>query len=227
MRRSHRVAGMSRYSTLQQVLGLVGWLVLTGVAAAVGAVASSDAPVFYGRLDLPSWAPPASVFGPVWTALYLMMAVAAWLVWRRHGFRGARGALALFVGQLALNGLWSWLFFAWRRGALAFAEIVLLWLVLVATVVAFRRLHAIAAALLLPYLAWVTFAGALTLATWQANPDLLGAAGSEGERAGACAATVGDCERATESAAVHAAGEPSVASAASAGIGVPRTLRCT
>lgn len=185
---------MSRYSTLQQVLGLVGWLAVTGLAAAAGAVASSDAPVFYRQLELPSWAPPSSVFGPVWTALYLMMAVAAWLVWRRHGWRGARGALALFVVQLALNGLWSWLFFAWRRGALAFVEIVLLWLVLVATVVAFRRLHAVAAVLLLPYLAWVTFAGALTLATWQANPDLLGAAGGEGERLAACVAAAGDGE---------------------------------
>lgn len=167
---------MSRLSTSRQVLGLFGWLALTFAAAAAGAVASSDAGAFYRQLALPAWAPPAALFAPVWTVLYLLMAVAAWLVWRRHGFGGARAALALFVAQLAANGLWTWLFFVWRQGALAFAEIVLLWLLLLATVIAFRRLHAPAAALLLPYLAWVTFAGALTLVTWRMNPQVLSSA---------------------------------------------------
>src|SRR5262245_33528836 len=118
-------------STTQQALGLAGWLVLTFAAAGIGALATATAGEFYGQLVRPSWAPPASVFGPVWTVLYALMAVAAWLVWRARGFAGARGALVLFVVQLAANSLWSWLFFAWRRGDLAFAEILVLWVLIV------------------------------------------------------------------------------------------------
>jgi tryptophan-rich sensory protein len=79
----------------------------------------------------------------------------------------------LFVIQLAINALWSWLFFVWHRGALAFADVLLLWLLILATIVAFRRFSSLAAALLLPYLAWVTFASALTFAVWRRNPGLL------------------------------------------------------
>ena len=154
-------------------LGLVGWLVVTFVAAAAGAFASLEAPTFYAQLTKPSWAPPAWLFGPVWTSLYLLMAVAAWLVWRVHGWSGARGALSLYVVQLAANALWTWLFFVWRQGAIAFVEILVLWLLVVATIVAFARVHRMAAALLAPYLAWVTFATALSYACWTLNPGLL------------------------------------------------------
>lgn len=157
----------------RQVGGLVGWATLTFVAAALGAIASAGAPEFYAQLARPSWAPPASVFGPVWTLLYLAMALAAWLVWRGHAIVTARGAFSLFVVQLAANALWSWLFFGWHFGALAFAEVLVLWALIVATVVAFWRLNAVAALLLVPYLAWVTFASALTFAVWQLNPDSL------------------------------------------------------
>jgi tryptophan-rich sensory protein len=102
------------------------------------------------------------------------MGIAAWLVWRVDGFRGARLALWLFIVQLAVNALWTWLFFVWRQGALAFAEIVLLWLLIVATVAAFWRVRPLAGSLLLPYLAWVSFASLLTYACWRLNPDLLG-----------------------------------------------------
>ncbi len=78
---------------------------------------------FYATLVLPAWAPPAGVFGPAWTLLYAMMAIAAWLVWRERGWRGARPALWLYLVQLAINALWSWLFFGWKLGALAFADI--------------------------------------------------------------------------------------------------------
>ena len=101
------------------------------------------------------------------------MGFAAWLVWRVGGFAPARIALTLFLAQLAANALWTWLFFAWQEGALAFAEILLLWALIVCTVVAFWRVRPLAGALLLPYLAWVTFATALTFATWQLNPQLL------------------------------------------------------
>lgn len=129
---------------------------------------------FYLQLVRPEWAPPGWLFAPVWTALYLLMAIAAWLVWRGHGFRRAGGALTLFVVQLAANAVWTWLFFVWHQGALAFAEILLLWLLIAGTIAAFWRLHVFAAVLLLPYLVWVSFASALTWATWQLNPGILG-----------------------------------------------------
>jgi translocator protein len=156
------------------LLGLAGWLAVSFAAAAVGAVASLDAPSFYAALDRPPWAPPAGVFGPVWTALYTLMAIAAWLVWRERGLSGAPNALRLFVVQLAVNALWSWLFFAWQQGALAFVEVVLLWCLVAATAVSFWRVRKLAGVLLVPYLAWVTFAAALTFATWRLNPSVLG-----------------------------------------------------
>ena len=157
----------------KQVLGLVGWLVLTFAAGAIGGVASASAGGFYQQLVRPEWAPPAWIFGPVWTALYFLIGLAAWLVWRAHGFRRAGIALALFVVQLAANALWTWLFFVWQQGGLAFAEILLLWVLIVGTLVAFWRLHSLAAVLLLPYLAWVTFACALTFSVWKLNPAVL------------------------------------------------------
>ena len=130
---------------------------------------------FYAELRQPAWAPPGWVFGPVWSLLYTLMAVAAWLVWRRGGWRAARGALALYLAQLAVNALWSWLFFAWRLGAIAFAEIVLLFALVAATAQWFARHRRLAAALLLPYLAWCVFAAALAFAVWRRNPDRLSA----------------------------------------------------
>ena len=112
---------------------MAGWLLLAFIAAAVGAVAATDAPTFYAELVRPAWAPPASIFGPVWSVLYAFMAVSAWLVWRARDLAPARAALVLFIVQLAANALWSWLFFAWRFGALAFAEVLLLWGLIVAT----------------------------------------------------------------------------------------------
>ena len=156
-----------------RVIGLIGWLLLTFAAAAVGAYASADAGAFYGQLSRPSWAPPAWLFAPAWTALYFLMAIAAWLVWRAHGFKGARTALGLFIAQLVANALWTWVFFVWHLGAFAFVEILLLWCLIVATMASFRRLHSLAAVLLIPYLIWVTFASALTYFTWQLNPALL------------------------------------------------------
>ena len=165
---------MHRITGIRQVYGLAGWLLVTGIAAVVGSMASRRSEDFYGQLVQPSWAPPPEVFGPVWTVLYALMALAAWLVWRQGGFTYARGALTLYLVQLVLNALWSWLFFGWRQGGLALAEVLLLWLLIAATTVAFRRIRPLAAALLLPYLAWVTFASALTAVLWRANPGLLG-----------------------------------------------------
>ena len=150
---------------------LAGWLAASFAAAALGAVATRQAPEFYAQLARPDWAPPGWLFGPVWTVLYALMGIAAWRVWRKAGFGSA---LYLFLAQLALNALWSWLFFAWRLGAAAFAEVVVLWALIAATLAAFLRIDRLAGALLLPYLLWVSFACALTYAVWRANPQVLG-----------------------------------------------------
>ena len=162
---------MRQRSRKSQLVGLLGWLLAAFVAGAVGAVASVDAASFYAQLSKPSWAPPARVFGPVWSVLFALMGVAAWLVWRSGG--GRKVALTLFGAQLAANALWSWLFFAWHRGALAAAEVFVLLALIVATMLAFWRSSRLAAVLLLPYLLWVGFASALTWAVWRSNPSLL------------------------------------------------------
>ena len=165
---------MATQTKQRQFLGLVGWFVVSFAASAVGAVASIQAESFYGQLVQPPWAPPSSVFGPVWSVLYALMAIAAWLVWRSGGFRANRTALSLFGVQLALNALWSWLFFAWHLGAWAFADIVVLWAFIVATLVSFWRVRPLAGALLIPYLLWVSFASVLNYSVWQLNPQILG-----------------------------------------------------
>lgn len=157
----------------RQALGLLGWIAVSFAAAAVGGVAAT-APDFYEQLARPAWAPPGWLFGPVWGVLYLLMGIAAWLVWRARGLRGATAAFVLFFAQLVANALWTWFFFAWRQGALAFADIVLLWVLILCTTIAFWRVRPLAGVLLLPYLAWVSFAAALTWAIWQGNPGLLG-----------------------------------------------------
>ncbi len=161
-------------SQTRQALGLLGWLLLAFSAAAVGGFASASAGEFYGALVRPSWAPPGWLFGPVWSVLYLLMGISAWLVWRVRGFAGAKTELLVFVIQLAVNALWTWLFFVWHRGGLAFAEILLLWVLIAASIGLFWRVSRLSAALLFPYLVWVTFASALTLAMWRLNPGLLG-----------------------------------------------------
>jgi len=165
---------MIRRSVPKNAFGLLGWLFATFAVAAIGGAASAHAGAFYQQLTQPGWAPPGWLFAPVWSALYLLMGIAAWLVWRERGFRGARTALSLFLLQLAANALWTWLFFAWQQGALAFGEILILWALILGTLVAFWRVRPLAGALLLPYLAWVTFASVLAFATWQLNPQLLG-----------------------------------------------------
>lgn len=164
---------MMKRSILSQALGLAGWLAVAFIAAGLGAIASMDAPEFYAQLVRPDWAPPASLFGPVWTVLYILMGVAAWLVWLKGPARDVTGALALFIVQLAINALWSWLFFVWRLGAQAFADVLVLLVLIVLTIAAFWRLRRLAALLMLPYLAWVGFATVLTWAVWRGNPSLL------------------------------------------------------
>ncbi len=157
-------------------LALAGWILLSLAAGAVGGIASSRAGEFYRLLERPAWSPPAWLFAPAWTTLYLLMGTAAWLVWRERDDAdpaSRRTGLVLFVVQLALNALWTWLFFRWRLGGWAFAELVLLALLVMATAAAFFRVRRLAGWLLVPYLGWLAYAGALNWAVWRANPGAL------------------------------------------------------
>ncbi|MEV1143078.1 TspO/MBR family protein [Micromonospora sp. NPDC049799] len=145
---------------------LLGFGAAVFVAAAVGGLGVQGTSAEYASLEQPSWAPPSWLFGPVWTVLYAMIAVAGWLVWRRVGFGPAVWA---WVTQLVLNAIWTPLFFGAGRYGLAFAEILLMWLAIAVTVVLFWRISRPAALLMLPYWAWVTFASALNFAIWQLN----------------------------------------------------------
>jgi translocator protein len=151
-------------------IGLCVFLALCFAAAAIGgAVTGPQIDGWYAALHKPGWNPPNGVFGPVWTVLYACMAVAAWLVWRQDGLRPAKFPLTLFGVQLALNVLWSCVFFGLQLPGLAFAELIVLWSAIAATTAAFWRRSAVAGILLLPYLAWVAFAGVLNFAVWRLN----------------------------------------------------------
>jgi len=151
-------------------LALIGFIAASFLAGAIGSSATfPNVRTWYPLLNKPSWNPPGWIFGPVWTALYTMMAVAAWLVWKRGGFLAQRRPLTLFLVQLALNAAWTPLFFGLHWTGVAFAEIVLLWLAIAATFAAFRPVSRVAAGLLVPYLAWVSFAAVLNFALWRLN----------------------------------------------------------
>ncbi len=150
--------------------GLVIFVVVCLGAGGLGAIATTpEIEGWYKTLVKPSWNPPDYVFGPVWTTLYVLMAIAAWLVWRPAGFTAAAAPLTLFAAQLALNIAWSWIFFGMHQPGWGFLEVVVLWLAIVATTVAFFRHSKIAAWLMTPYLAWVSFAAALNFAIWRMN----------------------------------------------------------
>lgn len=155
---------------IAQLVGLVFLLALCFAAAAAGGAATYPRiEGWYVELAKPSWTPPGWIFGPVWTALYIAMAVAAWLVWRQKGFADARWPLTLFAMQLGFNVAWSWLFFGLRNPGLGLIDIFLLWFAIGATMAAFWRRSAAAGLLLAPYLAWVTFAAGLNYAIWRMN----------------------------------------------------------
>jgi benzodiazapine receptor len=163
---------MSRRSDTRAEIGvLIGLLVLVAIVGWAGnTVTLPQIPVWYEtQVVKPSFTPPNWLFGPVWTLLYLAMAAAAWLVWRDTGWPGAQRPWAYWVIQLALNLAWSFLFFGLHRVGWALGEIVLLFVAIALTIREFRRYSALAAWLMVPYLAWVGYAGLLNFAIWRLN----------------------------------------------------------
>ncbi|MFP4224417.1 MAG: TspO/MBR family protein [Phycisphaeraceae bacterium] len=149
---------------------LIGLLVVCFAAAALGSLLTvQSVGTWYQQLARPTWTPPDWLFGPVWTLLYAMMAVAAWLVWRKAGWSGSPWALGVFGLQLVLNVAWSGIFFGLRLPGAALAELVALWAAILATAVLFARVSWPAAGLMIAYLLWVSFAGALNFAIWRMN----------------------------------------------------------
>lgn len=157
----------SSHTPPPRYLALAGFLLITFCAAATGAFTGMPG-AWYAGLQKPAWNPPPWVFGPAWTLLYTLMAVAAWRVWKRAGFSRP---LWLYFIQLALNAAWTPLFFGAHALGWAFAELVVLWLAILLTWLSFRKVDAAAGWLLVPYLAWVTFAGSLNFEVWRLNPS--------------------------------------------------------
>lgn len=153
---------------MSSIITLIVWFAIVFIAAFIGSRFLPDE--WFKRLKKPAWNPPNRVFAPVWTTLYALMAIAAWLVWEAGGFEKAGSAVTLFIVQLVLNAAWSWLFFGRHRPNLALVDIILLWLLIVATVIAFSQLSILAAILLIPYLLWVLFASFLNFSIWRLNP---------------------------------------------------------
>jgi len=152
----------------QQSWALAGFVILClAVGGSSGYFTAAGVGAWYDGLVKPSFQPPKWLFGPVWTVLYILMAVAAWFVWREAGLMN--GAMALFALQLLLNFAWSFIFFSAHRIGLALADIAALWLALAATIYAFALVDVRAAWLLAPYIAWVSFASVLNLAVWRLN----------------------------------------------------------
>jgi len=157
--------------SFKTIIGLIFFIGICFFTAWLGAqvspgIASGD---WYASINKPDWNPPAWVFGPVWTLLYTMMAISAWLVWKKSGFGSAKIALTLFFVQLLLNGLWSQIFFGQQEIGWAFAEIVVLWIAILLTIIYFFKQSKVAGWLMIPYLLWVTFAGYLNYTIWILN----------------------------------------------------------
>jgi translocator protein len=158
---------MATESCKQSWLALVVLIVICFAVAGLGSMATTPSiPHWYAGLAKPSWTPPGWLFGPVWSVLYLSLAVAAWLVWRKGN---ALVPMVLFAVQLAFNLAWSWLFFGLHSPGAAFVDIIFLWAVIAATTIAFWQRSLIAGLLFVPYLAWVSFAAVLNFAIWRLN----------------------------------------------------------
>lgn len=162
--RKYQHQNETRNNGLVAVLGLFGFIVVTFCAPASGVMTLPGS--WYAALNKPAWNPPAWIFGPVWTFLYLLMAVAAWLVWKRVGWKSA---IWLYLIQLALNAVWTPIFFGAHQLGWALVEIIVLWLAILVTLLTFLTVIRVAGLMLVPYLAWVSFAMFLNLTLWRMN----------------------------------------------------------
>ncbi len=153
-----------------QIAGLVTCAVLcVSIGAVSGYVTANDIDGWYDTINKPSFNPPNWIFGPVWTTLYVLMAISFWTIWRRHAIKHIVPQSVLFIAQLTLNFFWSIIFFGLHQIGWALLELAFLWLLILATIIAFWKLSRIASVLLWPYLAWVSFAGILNFAFWRLN----------------------------------------------------------
>lgn len=152
-------------------LKLLAAIVICNLAGIIGSlVTTTGEGSWYAAIEKPHFNPPGFVFGPVWTTLYILMGISLYLIWMEGtGRREVRLALIFFSTQLVLNALWTFLFFGLQSPFLGLVEIIILWLFIVATIVAFYRINKTAAFLMVPYLAWVTFAAFLTYSIWILN----------------------------------------------------------
>lgn len=153
------------------LIALAAFLALSFSAAGIGAAFTAQSVrTWYPKLRKPRGNPPASWFGPVWTILYLLMAIAAWNAWREgNGWDFATPAITLFLIQLGLNAAWSEIFFGLRAPGWALVEIAFLWTAILATVIAFWKLSPLSGVMMLPYLAWVSYAAYLNAGIWRLN----------------------------------------------------------
>ncbi|NIU87191.1 MAG: tryptophan-rich sensory protein, partial [Nitrosopumilaceae archaeon] len=146
---------------------LLIWILICFIPAIIGSQFGPGE--WYQTLSKPEWNPPNWIFGPVWTVLYTLMAVSVWIIWKNYGLKLAMIPIAYFIAQLVLNALWPWFFFGLNDIWLALIDIVLLWIMILITINMFWRLNIWAGALLLPYLAWVSFAVYLNYTIWNLN----------------------------------------------------------
>jgi len=149
---------------------LIGSILIAQGAGLLGSVFTfNSVKTWYTTLARPALNPPSWVFGPVWTILYTLMGISAYLIWQQRGSEGAKLALWIYGVQLVLNALWSVLFFGLHNPALAFFEIIALLIFIIITTVLFWRISPLAGALLIPYILWVSFASYLNFSIWQLN----------------------------------------------------------
>lgn len=164
-----RTSSGLRSMNMKDLVSLIVFLAIClGIAAVAGFVTAANIPTWYESLAKPSFTPPDGVFGPVWTLLYILIALSGWMVWRKIGFSPDQ-PLVIYGLQLALNFAWSFIFFGAHLIGLAVIDVLLLWFAIVWNIATFWRVDRVAAALLVPYLAWVSFASALNIAVWQLN----------------------------------------------------------
>lgn len=159
-----------RGSIAVHAIGLVVSIIVCFSAGFLGSMATNGSvDNWYVEINKPEWNPPNWIFAPVWSTLFLMMAVAVWLVWKQAGFGKSRFALGAFAAQLVLNALWSVVFFGMKETGWACVEIAMLWAAIVVTTCQFYRHSKLAAGLMIPYLMWVSFASFLNFTIWQMN----------------------------------------------------------